>query len=64
VDDITLWVLAVFGFIGLVCVMGTQLATAVEQFVSAWIGAIQRLTDLVRHRPPQSDDEDVSSDPS
>ncbi|XUL89928.1 hypothetical protein ACQ86D_27595 [Streptomyces galilaeus] len=63
-DNITLWVLAVFGFIGLVCVMGTQLASTVEQFISAWINAIQRLNDLLRRRTPQSDDEDVNSDPS
>ncbi|MFF8974701.1 hypothetical protein [Streptomyces sp. NPDC014995] len=44
----TLWVLAVIGFISLVCVLGAKLASDFETLATAWIGAVRRLRELLR----------------
>ncbi|WP_030778086.1 hypothetical protein [Streptomyces sp. NRRL S-920] len=56
-DSPTLWVLAVFGFISLVCVMGTKLASDVEELFTAWIGVFQRLRERLRQRSRTNDEE-------
>lgn len=44
----TLWVLAMIGFISIVCVMGAKLASDFETLATAWIGVLQRLRELLR----------------
>ena len=57
VDSPALWILALFGFISLVCVMGAKLASDVEQFFAAWIGVIQRLRERLGSRNHGNDEE-------
>ncbi|WP_216678356.1 hypothetical protein [Streptomyces sp. MNP-20] len=53
-DGPTLWVLAVFGLISIVCVMGTRVASEVEELVAAWSDVVERL----RRRRDESQDDD------
>ncbi|MFE9027215.1 hypothetical protein ACFYOA_13230 [Streptomyces iakyrus] len=59
-DKPTLWVLALFGFISLVCLMVAKLASEVEQAAAAWIGVYERLRERLRSRSrdDRSDDQD------
>ncbi|MFE2709475.1 hypothetical protein, partial [Streptomyces mirabilis] len=50
VEGPTLWVLAMIGFITVVCVMGAKLASDFETLAEAWIGVLQRLRELLRRR--------------
>ncbi|GAA3371259.1 hypothetical protein GCM10020367_21200 [Streptomyces sannanensis] len=61
-DGPTLWALAFIGFISLVCVMGTKLASDVEHFIAAWIAVIQRLRDLLRRDHDREGDEEDEED--
>ncbi|MEU2558401.1 hypothetical protein ABZ626_03500 [Streptomyces longispororuber] len=56
-DGPTLWVLAAFGLISIVCVMGARMASEVEELIAAWSGIIQRLRRR-RGEGQQNDEED------
>ncbi|MGY4988896.1 hypothetical protein [Streptomyces nigrescens] len=57
----TVWVLALFGLISLVLVMGAKLANDAEQFFAAWIDAYQRLRERLRRRDQRADEEATTS---
>lgn len=61
-DGPTLWVLALFGLISLVCLVGTKLASDVEQFFAAWIDVFQRLRDRLRRNSRPDDEEGGNPD--